>query len=149
MIDFPSTKTIKDAIRAEIGLTATFTIRGDSAACPTCSGSDLFDSVNNVSLDPFCDTCSGVYWITQDVVSGVVSHVRWRTGDESDHGIGGEVFTGDCSITIDIDALTADQISKIKYVVVDDRKLEIFRTIKRGVPTRDRIRFSCREVGKE
>jgi hypothetical protein len=147
-INFPSTKSIKDAIRQEIGRTAAFVIKDAHTACPVCSGADLYDSVNGLSLDQFCTTCSGSYWISQDIVSSIVAHVRWRTGDESDFGIAGESFTGDCTVTIDIDELSDDQLDKIKEIRVDDRNLEVFRTIKRGVPDRDRIRFLCREVGK-
>ena len=148
-INFPDTKSIKDAIRQEIGQTVTFVLQGTATACPTCSGADLYDSVNELSLDQFCSVCSGAYWIVQEVASGIVAHVRWRTGDESDFDIAGETLTGDCIITIDIDSLSESNIAKIREVVADGRKLEIFRTIKRGVPSRDRIRFVCREVGKE
>lgn len=148
-IEFPATKTIKDAIRQEIGQTVTFVLQGTATACPVCSGANLYDGVNEVSLNPFCDVCSGTYWIVQEVASGVVAHVRWLTGDESDFGVAGETLTGDCIITINIDSLSEDNIAKIMEVVADNRKLEVFRTIKRGVPTRDRIRFICREAGKE
>lgn len=148
-IQFPSTKSIKDSIRQEIGQTVTFVIRGDPTACPTCSGASLYDSVNELSLNQSCNTCSGAYWLSNYIESAIVAHVRWATGDESDFGIAGDSLTGNCNITISIDSLSEDQISKIKDITVDDRHLEIFRTIKRGVPTRDRIRFSCREVGKE
>lgn len=149
MVQFPETKTVKDLIRDAIGQTVTFTIRGNVSACSVCSGANLYDSVNEVSLDPFCDVCSGMYWITQDTTSGVVAHVRWRSGDESDFGIAGETLIGDCSITVSVDDLPDSQIVKVKGVIADNRKLEIFRTIERGVPSRDRIRFICREVGKE
>ena len=148
-ITFPATKPTKDAIRNAIGQVVTFIIRGDQSACPVCSGLDLYDEVNEVSLDPYCTTCSGQYWITADVYSGVVAHVRWRTQDQPDMGVGGETFDGDCMITIDIDALSEANIVKVKEVIADSRKLQIYRAIHRGVPTRDRIRFVCREFGKE
>lgn len=148
-ITFPSTKSTKDAIRVVIGQTVTFVIRGDATPCPTCSGLDYYDEVNEASLDPYCTTCSGQYWITADVFSGVTAHVRWRTQDQPDKMVGGETFDGDCSITIDINAISSSNIVKIKEVRADSRKLQIYRTIYRGVPTRDRIRFVCREFGKE
>ena len=52
-IEFPSTKTIKDAIREGIGQTVTFLLQGDATACPTCSGADLYDSINELSLRIF------------------------------------------------------------------------------------------------
>lgn len=148
-IQFPTTKAKKDAIRDTIGQTVTFVLEGVATPCPVCSGADLYDSVNELSLDQWCSTCSGRYWIVSDVDEEVTAHVRWRTGDESDWGIAGETLAGDCIITVAIDSLSDDQIVKIKEVRADSRKLEVFRTIKRGVPTRDRIRFVCREVGKE
>jgi len=148
-ITFPVTKPTKDAIRQAIGQIATFVIRGVATPCYVCSGLDLYDEVNEASLDPYCVTCSGQYWITADVYSGVVAHVRWRTQDQPDMGVGGETFDGDCFITIDINALSASNIVKIKEVIVDSRKLEVYRAIHRGVPTRDRVRFVCREWGKE
>ena len=148
-ITFPVTKSTKDAIRQVIGQTATFVIRGVATPCPVCSGLDFYDEINEVSLDPYCVTCSGQYWTTADVYSGVVAHVRWRTQDQPDMGVGGETFEGDCFITIDINAISASNIVKIKEVRVDSRKLQVYRTIYRGVPARDRIRFVCREWGKE
>jgi len=148
-IQFPATKNIKNAIRQEIGQTVVFVIQGVPHACTVCSGANLYDSVNDTSLDPFCPVCSGRYWLVEDVESGILSHVRWRTGDESDFGIAGATFTGDCTVTIDAESLSEDQIVKIKKIKADNRYLKAFRTIKRGVPTRDRIRFVCKEVGKE
>lgn len=148
-IQFPTTKDTKDEIRQAIGQTVYFVLQGDPTPCPTCSGLENYDPINELSLDQFCLACSGAYWITQDTISGIVAHVRWRTVDESDYGIAGETLAGDCFITIGIDSLSVDQIVKIKEIRADNRKLEVYRTIKRGVPTRDRIRFICKEVGKD
>ena len=148
-ITFPATKAIKDSIRAVIGQTVTFVIRGDPTACPVCSGLDYYDEINEASLDPYCTTCSGQYWLTVDTLSGVIAHVRWRTQDQPDMGVGGETFEGDCFITIDINAISSSNIVKIKEVRADSRKLQVYKAIQRGVPTRDRIRFVCREFGKE
>jgi hypothetical protein len=148
-IEFPSTKTTKDAIRDAIGQTVTFIIGGAATACPTCSGLGLYDGTNEASLDPYCSVCSGLYWIVSDISTEVTAHVRWRTQDQPDMGVAGETFDGDCSITIDIDDISEANIVKIKEVRADSRKLQVYRTIYRGVPQRDRIRFICREWAKE
>jgi len=149
MINFPETKAIKDSIRDAIGQPVTFVMGGDTTACTVCSGLNMYDSVNKLSLNQFCLTCSGNYWLVSDESVVVNTHVRHRTGDESDWGIAGEVLVGDCIMTIDIDSLSDDQIVRIKRLYSDDREFRILKTIKRGVPTRDRIRFVCRLVGKE
>jgi hypothetical protein len=147
MIYFPQTKATKDAIRSAIGQQVAFLIRGTPAACPTCTTSG-YDPVNESSLNTFCTTCSGTYWIASDTIVSRVAHVRWTREDEPNRGVAGSTLDGDCSITIAIDALTADQLGKIKQVTVDSRKLEVYRSIYRGVQERDRVRLICREFGK-
>jgi len=149
MIQFPQTKHTKDAIRNVIGRPVTFIIQGEPSACPVCSGADLYDSVNELSINQFCPTCSGAYWFTADSGINLVGHVRHRTGDEEDWGIAGSVITGDCTITIGIDDLSEDKIVKIKEIRTDGRRFRVFRAIKRGVQERDRIRFLCRLIGEE
>lgn len=95
------------------------------------------------------NNCSGRYWIVGEVNSDVIAHVRWLTGDQSDYGIAGESLEGDCVITIANDSLTENQIASVREIVADSRKLFPYKSIYRGVPTRDRIRFTCREIGKE
>ncbi len=149
MIEFPSTKATKDAIRDAIGQIVTFVIRDDETACPVCSGLSKYDPVNEASLDPFCSTCSGLYWIVSDLTSGIMAHVRWRTQDQPNMDVAGETLEGDASITIASDALSEANMVKIRYIIADSRKLQVYRTIYRGVPTRDRIRFICKEWSKE
>ena len=149
VISFPTTKVTKDKIRNAIGHPCIFVIKGNATACPTCSGADNFDPVNNTSLDPWCVVCSGAYWLIEDDEVTITGHVRWRSGDEPDYGIAGEVLVGDAFVTIAIDALTESQVTSLKEIRVDSRRVVPFRTIYRGVPTRDRVRFLCREQGKE
>jgi len=151
-ISFPSdTKSIKDSIRTAVGQTATFVLQSATTACPECSisGGLYYDEVNNVSLNQYCTTCSGAYWIDTDSTTDVIAHVRWKTGDESDYGPAGYSLIGDVSVTIASDALTSEQLSQIKEIIIDSRKVKPYRTIYRGAPTRDRIRFTCRESEKE
>jgi hypothetical protein len=147
-IEFPSTKTAKDAIRAAIGRDVNFVFESFSA-CATCSGLGYYDEVNNSSLDSFCPNCSGIFWIPTESIVAVKSHVRWKLADESQKEIGGETFTGDCIITIASDALTSNQLASIKEIRVDSRKLVPTRTIPRGVPNVDRYRILARQWDKE
>ena len=157
-IEFPSTKTTKDAIRDAIGQDVVFIIKGAETACPTCSGLSLLDHSNQTSMDPFCAVCSGTYYLIPLTESTIKSHVRWVTiasesrfagGDESDFGVAGELITGTLTITIDIDALTEAEIDNIKEVIVDGRRAEVLRHGYRGLPSRDRVRFTAKEYGKE
>jgi len=147
-IEFPSTKSTKDSIRAAIGQTVSFYLEGSYTECSLCSGANLLDGINKTSLNSLCSECSGAYYLFTDDVVTTTAHVRWNSQDISDKDTAGESFVGDCSITIDIDVLTSDQISSIKYIIADSRKLNPTQKIYRGVPTRDRIRFLCTEFEK-
>jgi len=149
-ISILSTKTIKDAVRAAIGHEATFTIvSSGTSPCPNCSVSGWYDSYNDKSLYPWCGICSGDYWLdgeSQITVSG--AHVRWITMDTPGYGPAGQTYEGDCYVTISIDDLTTTQVNNVKEIEVDSRKVQPFKTIYRGIPSRDRIRFMCREFEK-
>jgi hypothetical protein len=93
--------------------------------------------------------CSGLYWLTDDDIVEVTAHVRWTTQDSPNRGQTGMTLEGDCNITVSSDALTEAQIVKIKEIRADSRKLQPYKTIYKGAHTRDRIRFVCREFGKE
>jgi hypothetical protein len=145
---FPQTKEIKDEIRNAIGVPVDFILQGQPFACSGCAVSGLYDSINETSLNSFCPICSGKYWITEDDTLTITAHVRWKSGDQPDRTIGGETMDGDCWITVSSTDLTNDQVSAIKEIQVDKKQLEVYQTVYRGVPTRDRIRFTCRENSK-
>jgi len=147
-IEFPETKTIKDAIRLVIGRDIDFVFKSFTE-CPTCSGLGYHDEVNESSLNSFCTVCSGVYWIPTESIVTKNAHVRWRSADEPRQETGGETIIGDCIITISSDALTSIQLGSIQEIRVDERKLVPMRTIPRGVPNIDRYRIIAREWNKE
>jgi hypothetical protein len=64
-IEFPETKTTKDAIRLVIGRDVDFVFKSFTA-CVTCSGLGYYDEINQSSLNSFCPVCSGVYWISAE-----------------------------------------------------------------------------------
>ena len=143
-LSFPSTKTIKDELRSVVGKEVIFVILTSGTLCTTC---DL-DTVNNVSLDPFCPECSGIGYINFEDEESLTAHVRWSAMDQPEFGPAGQTFEGDVAITIDIDDLTSVQVAKVKKIVVDEREVQPYKTIYRGIPTRDRLRFVCKEMKK-
>lgn len=146
-MEFPATKATKDAIRAVIGQTVTFVLQGTNTACPTCSGLNYYDEVNQTSLDWSCTVCSGAYWIFTRQEVTATAHVRWARMDEDNKDVGGKVLTGDCYLTIASDALTESQLNGVQWIVADNRTMQIYRKLYKGVPTRDRILLVAREYG--
>ncbi len=110
IISFPSTKAIKDSIRDAIGQDATFVFEGDVIECSLCSASGLYDPINETSLDSWCPTCSGAYFLPTDVEVDIKSHVRWNYGDQKDMDSAGYIPLGDCSITIDKDDMDIEML---------------------------------------
>lgn len=146
-IEFPSTKATKDEIRGVIGQDVMFYLEGTPVPCSGCLVINAYDGVNETSTNWECTTCSGNYWIFVDEEVSTKAHVRWKAQDQLDRDTAGATFVGDCNVTIALDTLTEGQVSKIKYIVADSRKVLPTETIHRGAP-RDRIRFICREYGK-
>jgi hypothetical protein len=147
-ITFPSTKTTKDEIRSAIGQTVIFITSGIKTACSKCSSSGYYDGINETSLDSWCEICSGAYWLASDTNVSVTAHVRWVSADVPNRGQSGSILEGDCSITIASDALTDSQLNGVKEVIVDGRKVEIYKTMYKGIPSRDRIKIIARENSK-
>jgi len=147
-MEFPTTKTIKDAIRDAIGQQVTFICEGTYEACPTCSGLGYYDEINQTSLDSTCTVCSGAYWLFTDSKVTAVAHVRWSRMDEPNREMSGKTTDGECYITVSVDSLTPTQVNTIKEIQADSRRLNVYRTVYKGVPTRDRITFVAKEFTK-
>lgn len=148
-ITFPSDyKEQIDEIRDVIGQTVTFYLEGTPTVCPVCSGAGYYDPVNETSTDWACFLCSGAYYLYNDDTESIKAHVRWKSSDIPEFTTAGFYPQGTCTVTIDINDLADNQISLIKYIVADNRKLQVNEVVKRGVPTRNRIRFVCKEYEK-
>lgn len=99
-------------------------------ACPLC---DL-DPVTQQSQNPYCESCSGVYWI--DVYSGVTmsAHVSWKFDYHNEFETGGLVFLGDAKVKVMHTAEREAIIKSSDYVVVDDKIMNVEHTTILGSP---------------
>lgn len=142
VISFPSdTEDTIDAIRNVIGRAVIFNVVASNNPCTVC---DL-DPVTNESTDPFCTTCSGLYWIP--VISGasVQAHVTWAGADQLDWFPAGQVFDGDCRVQIKKTDANIYIIDNTKDITVDGKTMEIQKKIFRGVPELNRILIDLKE----
>jgi len=134
-IVFPETKEIIDEIRSAIGRPVVFYVIASLSGCSSC---DL-DPVANTSVDSFCTECNGTYWIP--VYSGVIisGHVSWGKSDQMRWESGGQWYEGSCGVQI---AYSLDNLETVRdsiYVIVDDKEMEVRKTMLRGVPELNRI----------
>ena len=129
------TKEVIDAIRGTIGRDVSFYYIASSIACEICS----LDPVSNLSSDPFCIYCSGLYWIP--IYSGytISAHVTWSPSETLSWWTAGQQFDGDCRIQVEYSAQIAAIIDQAQYVMVDDKTLEVSNKIYRGVKELNRI----------
>lgn len=136
-----NTDTIIDAIRTAIGREVEFIYTISAYECSGCS----LDPVSNTSDNSFCPICSGEYWI--DVVSGYTTTavITWSPSDRPEWEAGGTLAAGDCIIQVDLDDTIEDVISKTKYVLVDNRTMEIKKQMRRGVKSLNRVLLSLIE----
>lgn len=144
-IYWPSdTKTIIDDIRGAIGRNVTFYTVTNSG-CSVCT----LDPIANESTDPFCPACSGLYWIP--IYSGEIvnAHITWGKADKMDWLNGGQIFEGDCRIQIEYTDTNVTIVDTAEYVEVDGRKMDIRKTIPRGVNEINRLLLDLVERDKQ
>ena len=134
-IAFPNdTEDTIDSIRAAIGRNITF-MTVTKIDCVVCE----LDPTTNTSMDSFCTTCSGLYWIP--VYSGyhINAHVTWGNADQLNWVTGGQLFDGDCRVQVKL----TDEIKTIlgitEFVIVDEVSFEIKSKLYRGVPELNRV----------
>lgn len=144
-ISFPTdTKDTIDAIRSAIGRTVIFNTVASSIPCNTCA----LDPITNESIDPFCPTCSGIYWIP--VISGasILAHVTWAGADQMNWYSAGQVFEGDCRVQIEKTDTNIAIVDITRDLTVDGRTLEIKKVLPRGAPELNRLLLDLKEVEK-
>lgn len=137
-VSFPdNTEEVIDAIRGTIGRLVIFYTQVSVSGC-VASGCSL-DPISRKSINSFCATCGGDYFIP--VYSGIAisGHVTWQGADLFDWQTGGQLFEGDCRVQIKNTAEHRNIISTSGYVVVDDREFRIKSKLFRGVPEPNRI----------
>ncbi|MCK4822760.1 hypothetical protein KA005_43755 [bacterium] len=143
-INWPSdTITVIDAIRDAIGREITIYSTISGMTCPA-SGCGL-DPVTNLSIDSFCVTCSGFYWI--NTVSGlaVTAHVRLRNVDIPVWTVGGFIVDGDAQVQVKYTSTVMDAIDNVDHFLVDGKEFLKKKLSLRGVPTVNRIVVTLEE----
>ena len=138
IIVFPSTETVTDiidSIRSAIGRTANFITLDRNDECSVCS----LDPTTGLSIDSFCTTCSGLYYIP--VYSGVTisGHVWWKTADGLQWPVGGQIFDGDATFQLKYTVGNLDIVNSTEFLMLDGKTMTIRKKVLRGVPDLNRI----------
>lgn len=143
-ITWPSnTTTVIDDIRDAIGRDITIYQTTSGLPCPA-SGCGL-DPVTDLSINSFCPTCSGFYWI--NTVSGLTmtAHVRLRNVDTPIWTVGGFLLEGDAQFQIKYTVANIAAVDGMEYVIIDDKTFVKKDISLRGVPTVNRIVVALEE----
>jgi hypothetical protein len=139
------TETVIDAMRDAIGRPVEFIYTAYSIPCSACS----LDPVTGTSDNSFCPICSGSYYI--DTISGytISGVISWGPSDSLRWATGGELLAGDCLLQVKLTDELVDVISKTRSVRVDNRLMEIKKTLRRGARGLNRILISLIEKDNE
>lgn len=141
-ITWPSnTGEVINDIREEIGRDITINVSVTGTPCPDC---DL-DPITNTSLDSFCTTCSGVYWLNTTSGYVIKAHVRWMSADMPLYTQGGAIYEGDCIATLEFTEQNLENVQNSDSFVVDEKDLYLEKYALRGVPSINRIRVFLKE----
>lgn len=115
-----------------------------TSGCSVCS----LDPVTNTSTDAFCDVCSGAYWLETLASSGILSHVTWKFSEDLSWHSAGQQMVGDCQVRINYTPDTVAIVDSIRYLVVDERVMQVNKVDMRGSPEVNRIIISLMEKEK-
>lgn len=141
-ITFPSnTAEIVDSIRYAIGRNVVF-VAHTVSACLIC---DL-DPVTDTSVNSWCSGCFGEYWIKTYSGTTITGHITWGPSDILNWYSAGQQFDGDCRVQIKYTVANFDLVKRSDYVEVDGKKLQVKKTILRGVQPINRILIELSEV---
>ncbi len=147
-INFPTNVSqVVDDIRDGAGRNVTFYSIDSQTAC-TASGCGL-DPITNTSVNSFCATCSGVYWIDIVTSNVIKARVSWGKTDILGWESGGQFMDGDVRLQIKYNAANQTIIDNTKEVLIDGRITEIKNIIPRGYPTLNRILINLIERERE
>jgi hypothetical protein len=145
VITFPSnTREIINQIRTAIGRDVFFYIVDTVTQCPIC---DL-DPITNTSTDSFCTTCSGEYWIKTYTGIPVSGFISWQPSDILNWQSAGQLFDGDCRVQIERTDYNLQLVELTKFVVVDNKVMEIRKVTPRGVKELNRLLIDLIEKEK-
>lgn len=142
---FPdNTREIITDIIDMIGRDVTFYVVTSISGCSLCS----LDPVSNTSTDSFCPTCSGEYWIPTYSGWVTTAHVTWGRSEDKQWVTGGMVDDGTVTAKFMHTADAEEIVHNAKYVIVDDREMDVVDIILRGVPAVNRIIVKLKEKEK-
>jgi hypothetical protein len=129
--------TIIDGIRNAIGREITINVKISGIPCP--DPTDALDPITNLSVNQFCTTCFGEYWLEDILPITVTGVVSWKGADTPVWSPGGFVFDGDCLIQMKYTASGLANVDAAESFVVDNKVMIKKDVILRGVPQINRI----------
>jgi len=139
-INWPSENervTIIDGIRNAIGREIILNVKISGIPCPDIT--DSLDPITNLSVNQFCPTCFGEYWLEDILPITVTGVITWKGADTPMWSPGGFVFDGDCLIQIKYTASGISNVENAESFVVDNKVMIKKDVTLRGVPQVNRI----------
>lgn len=124
-----------DAIREAIGRNITIVVTVPGTACPTCN----LNPVSNLSTDPFCPTCSGLYWINTSSGYIVNAHVAIGEIDLPWRMAGGYIEKGQALVQIKYTPQNLYAVGHASHYIVDGKIYLQDDISYRGIPDINRM----------
>lgn len=132
-----NTVDVIDDIRDAIGRDITIYTTVSGIPCPV-SGCSL-DPVTNLSVNQFCDTCGGDYWLSTTSGVAVLAHVNMKNVDVPVWTVGGFIVDGDARIQVKYTQAILEAVEGADYYDVDGKQFIQKDLSFRGVPEVNRI----------
>jgi hypothetical protein len=141
-------RQIINGVREEIGRYVTFHTSAMSA-CPLCTASGYYDSINDNTYYFTCPICNGKYYLPVTTQTEVLARVHWTNAEGITATPGGKFFTGTASITIEDKYYSIAESTQTNEgkVVVDGYSMSITKIIPEGAPETNRYRVVLQNQG--
>jgi len=115
------------------------------SGCTICS----LDPVSSTSTDAFCPVCSGAYWMENLNAQVFPAHVTWKFSEDVARYSAGKQFEGDCQVRLNYSVEMAQIVDTTRFIVVDNKVMELNKVITRGAPEVNRLILVLLEKEKE
>lgn len=140
-IFWPETEDTIDAIREAIGRNITILVTVSGVPCPACS----LNPVSNLSTNPFCPVCGGVYWTNSTSGYLVKAHVTIGKIDLPWRVAGGYLEKGEANVQIKYTDENLYLVEHAEHYIVDGKTYLKQDISFRGIPDINRMVITLKE----
>ena len=140
-------RDVLSGILTAVGREFQIIFKSSGTPCSICLSSGYYDPVTDSSINSFCPSCYGLYYINASSGISISGHIRWINSETSRWYPGGQIPDGDCIITVAYSNEIRSYLERSKYFIVDDKNLSLKGYTPKGAKVPNRIIITLVQEG--